>query len=144
MKLTIGKKLSLAFGTILLLMLVSAVASNYKANEISRTQESMMQMRVPTGELIKDLQRDLNQTQNKGRQQSLLEPCQKEEMRRRNSMTAHGIAPIRILMSWHRSRPTGRVRKTETGLPLSRNNFPSCDKSRRNRWPWQRAEIGTR
>jgi methyl-accepting chemotaxis protein len=68
MKLTIGRKLSLAFGTILLLMLVSAVASNYKANEISRTQESMMQMRVPTGELIKDLQRDLNQTQNKGRQ----------------------------------------------------------------------------
>ena len=66
MKLTIGKKLGLAFGTILFLMLVSAVASNFKANEISRTQESMMQMRVPTVELLKDLQRDLNMTENKG------------------------------------------------------------------------------
>jgi methyl-accepting chemotaxis protein len=68
MKLTIGKKLGLAFGTILLLMLVSAVASSFRANEIRRTQESMMQIRVPTVELVKDLQRDLNMTQNKGRQ----------------------------------------------------------------------------
>jgi methyl-accepting chemotaxis protein len=68
MKLTIGKKLVLAFGTILLLMLVSAAASNYRANEISRTQDGMVQLRIPTMQLVTDLQRDLNQTQNKGRQ----------------------------------------------------------------------------
>jgi methyl-accepting chemotaxis protein len=68
MKLTIGKKLGVAFGAILFLMLISAVASNFRANEISRTQDGMVQLRVPTVGLVKDLQRDLNQTQNKGRQ----------------------------------------------------------------------------
>jgi methyl-accepting chemotaxis protein len=80
MKITIGKKLGLAFGTILSLMLASAVASSFKANEIRRTQESMTQMRLPTVEFVKDLQRDLNQTQNKGRQAVLAgnEPDRRE------------------------------------------------------------------
>jgi methyl-accepting chemotaxis protein len=68
MKLTIGKKLGLAFGTILFLMLVSAVATHFRANEIGRTQEGMAQIRVPTVKMLSDLQRDLNQTQSKGRQ----------------------------------------------------------------------------
>ncbi len=68
MKLTIGRKLGLAFGAILLLTLVDAIASTFRANEIERVQDAMSQMRVPTVELIKDLQRDLNATQNKGRQ----------------------------------------------------------------------------
>jgi methyl-accepting chemotaxis protein len=68
MKLTIGKKLGLAFGTILCLMLVSAVVTNFRANEIARTEQVMAQLRVPTVEAIKDVQRDLNQTQDKGRQ----------------------------------------------------------------------------
>jgi methyl-accepting chemotaxis protein len=89
MKLTIGKKLGLAFGTILLLMLVSAVASSFRASEIRRTQESMMQTRVPTVELVKDLQRDLNQTQNKGRQ-AVLAGTQPE--RRDAAKKLHGNA----------------------------------------------------
>jgi methyl-accepting chemotaxis protein len=89
MKLTIGKKLGLAFGTILFLMLVSAVASNFRANEISRTQDGMVQLRVPTVELVKDLQRDLNQTQNKGRQAVL---AGTEAARRDAAKELHGIA----------------------------------------------------
>src|SRR5689334_23747822 len=68
MKLTIGKKLGLAFGTILTLMLVNAVVTHLSVNMIARTQESMAQLRVPTVEALKDLQRDLNQTQSMGRQ----------------------------------------------------------------------------
>jgi methyl-accepting chemotaxis protein len=68
MKLTVGNKLGLAFGSILFLVLISAAISNFKANAISRSQDSMMELRIPTSEVIKDLQRDLNATQNKGRQ----------------------------------------------------------------------------
>ena len=80
MKLTIGKKLGLAFGAILFLMLVSAVATNFRANEIARTQEAMAHVRVPTVETLKDLQRDLNQTQSKGRQAVLsgTQPARKD------------------------------------------------------------------
>lgn len=68
MKLTIGRKLGLAFGIILFLMLISAVASSFKVNEIPQTELFTMEIRVPTIELLKNLQRDLNQSQNKGRQ----------------------------------------------------------------------------
>lgn len=74
MKLTIGKKLGLAFGTIFFLMLVSAVATSFRANEIGRTQSTMAQMRIPAVTLTKELQRDLNQTQSKGRQEILAGP----------------------------------------------------------------------
>src|SRR4029077_3762503 len=47
---------------------ISAVASHFRANEIGLFQEVMSQIRVPTVEMLKDLQGDLNQTQSKGRQ----------------------------------------------------------------------------
>ncbi len=104
MKLTVGKKLGLAFGTILSLMLLSAVVSNFKANEIRRTQEFMVQLRVPTIELVKDLQRDLNMTQNKGRQVVLLG----------TQTTRRGIAKKQYDGAW------GGVDKDMDGLtPLS-------------------------
>jgi methyl-accepting chemotaxis protein len=71
MKLTVGKKLGLAFGAILLLTLVSALLSQFKADAILRTEEDAMKMRVPTVKAAWELQRDLNQTQNKGRQEIL-------------------------------------------------------------------------
>jgi methyl-accepting chemotaxis protein len=68
MKLTVGKKLGFAFGAIIVLMLISALVSQFKANAIRQTEEAAMQMRVPTIKAAWELQRDLNQTQNKGRQ----------------------------------------------------------------------------
>jgi methyl-accepting chemotaxis protein len=81
MRLTIGRKLGLAFGTILFLMLVSAVATHFRANEIERTQEAMAQIRVPTVKTLSDLQRDLNQAQSKGRQVILAgtQPTRRDE-----------------------------------------------------------------
>ncbi len=84
MKLTIGRKLALAFGMILLLMLGSAVAASYRAAEIGKTQQIVTQLRIPTVTLLKDLQRDLNQTESKGREITLAgtEPTRRDEARK--------------------------------------------------------------
>jgi methyl-accepting chemotaxis protein len=68
MKLTLGKKLGLGFGVILALMVLSAVLTYSKASAIKETQDRITGLRVPTIGALKDLQRDLNQTQSKGRQ----------------------------------------------------------------------------
>jgi methyl-accepting chemotaxis protein len=68
MKLTVGKKLGLAFGTILVLMLISASVSHYKLSSIRQSQAVMTDVRIPTIKLVLELQRDLNQSQSKGRQ----------------------------------------------------------------------------
>jgi methyl-accepting chemotaxis protein len=68
MKLTLGKKLGLGFGAILALMVLSAVLSYVKASAVQETQDRAMTLRVPTIRALTDLQRDLNQSQSKGRQ----------------------------------------------------------------------------
>jgi len=71
MKLTLAKKLTLGFGSILTLMVLSAVLGYVKANTIREGQQKVMTLRVPTITAFKDLQRDLNQGQSKGRQACL-------------------------------------------------------------------------
>jgi len=68
MKLTLGKKLGLGFGVILALMILSAVLTYSKGTAINETQNHMMTVRVPTMNVLTGLQRELNQTQSKGRQ----------------------------------------------------------------------------
>jgi methyl-accepting chemotaxis protein len=68
MKLTLGRKLGLGFGVILALMTLSAVLTYSKASAIKTTQDVITGTRVPTIGALKDLQKDLNQTQSKGRQ----------------------------------------------------------------------------
>ncbi len=68
MKLTLGKKLGLGFGVILALMVLSAVLTYSKGTAINETQNHMMTVRVPTMNVLTSLQRELNQTQSKGRQ----------------------------------------------------------------------------
>jgi methyl-accepting chemotaxis protein len=68
MKLTLGKKLGLGFGLILALMILSAVLTYSKASAINETQNHTMTVRVPTINALTSLQRELNQTQSKGRQ----------------------------------------------------------------------------
>ena len=67
-KLKIGQKLALGFAAILALMVFSAVLSYMKANEIGAGVDSAMKVRVPSIRTLTELQRDLNQTQSKGRQ----------------------------------------------------------------------------
>ena len=68
MKLTLGKKLGLGFGVVLALMVLSAILTYVKASAIKETQERITGLRVPTIKACTALQRDLNQSQNKGRQ----------------------------------------------------------------------------
>jgi methyl-accepting chemotaxis protein len=68
MKLTLGKKLGLGFGVILALMVFSAAMSYVKSSSIKASQDITFEVRYPTLATCKDLQRELNQTQSKGRQ----------------------------------------------------------------------------
>ncbi|MGA8493821.1 MAG: methyl-accepting chemotaxis protein [Terriglobales bacterium] len=71
MKLTTGKKVGLGFGIVLALMILSAMLTSIKAGALKQGQNRVMALRVPTIRAITDLQRDLNQTQSKGRQACL-------------------------------------------------------------------------
>ncbi len=68
MRFTLGKKLGLGFASVLALMVLSAVLTYVKGSAIKETQDLAMSVRVPTIKACTDLQRDLNQTQSKGRQ----------------------------------------------------------------------------
>ena len=67
MKLTIGKKLGLAFGTLLALMVISSALAYSKAQEI-RGIQALVDLRGNSVSALYKLQGDLNQTQSKGRQ----------------------------------------------------------------------------
>ncbi len=68
MKLTLGKKLGMSFGGVLALMVLSSVLTYVKASAIRESQDHAFNVRIPSVAACKDLQRDLNQTQSKGRQ----------------------------------------------------------------------------
>jgi methyl-accepting chemotaxis protein len=67
-KLTLGKKLGLGFGTILALMVVSATMSYLKSSDIEKKQSNALDMGVPSMLATRKLQGDMNQSQSKGRQ----------------------------------------------------------------------------
>jgi CHASE3 domain sensor protein len=68
MKLTLGKELGLGFGTILLLMLVSAGMSYIKLADIREAQQNILEVRAPTIEACKDLQSHLQEAASDARQ----------------------------------------------------------------------------
>ncbi len=80
MTFTLGKKLGAGFGCILALMVLSAVLTYVKAGAIKEGHDRTINMRFPSIAACKDLQRDLNQAQSKGRQAVLAgtEPVRRE------------------------------------------------------------------
>ncbi len=68
MKLTLGRKLGLGFGVILALMVFSAVMNYLKLAGIKQSQDATVELRFPAIEIARELQRDLNYSQVKGRQ----------------------------------------------------------------------------
>jgi methyl-accepting chemotaxis protein len=67
MKFNIGKKLGLGFATVLVLMLISSGLAYIKSQDIREIGEAVNR-RASTIKSLTALQRDLNQTQSKGRQ----------------------------------------------------------------------------
>jgi len=79
MKLTPGKKLGLGFGVILALMAFSATMTYLKSGDIKQNENRALDTRFPTLVTAEKLQRDMNGTQNKGREVILAtEPVRKE------------------------------------------------------------------
>jgi methyl-accepting chemotaxis protein len=68
MKLTVGKKLGVGFGTILTLMAVGSALSYLKLADIRKTEERILKVRVPTIEACKQLQTHLQYSNSKARQ----------------------------------------------------------------------------
>jgi CHASE3 domain sensor protein len=68
MKLTLGKELGLGFGTILLLMVISAGMSYIKPADIREAQQNILEVRAPTVEACKDLQSQLQEAASDARQ----------------------------------------------------------------------------
>src|SRR5271169_432620 len=71
MKLNVGKKLGLGFGTILVVMVVSSVVSYWKSRTI-REVEARVDIHVSSQKALFELQRDVNRAQSKGREIILL------------------------------------------------------------------------
>ena len=71
MKLTVGKKLGLGFGTILVVMGVSSAVSYWMARTI-REVEARVDIHVSSQKALFELQRDVNRAQSKGREIILL------------------------------------------------------------------------
>ncbi len=67
MKLTLGRKLGLAFGSLLVLLAMSSGLAYSRARAIRSLENQMMEVDFPSSKLGADLQRDLNQTQSQGR-----------------------------------------------------------------------------
>ena len=68
MKLTIGRKLGLGFSIIFALMFLGTILSYLRVEQMTTREDFLTAVRIPSIGLLKDLQRDLTQTQDKGRQ----------------------------------------------------------------------------
>ena len=68
MKLTLGKKIGFGFGVILAVTLFNSGISFFKSAAIRKSQDFTFELRFPSLVAATKLQRDLNQTQSKGRQ----------------------------------------------------------------------------
>ena len=72
MKFTIGRKLGLAFATLLGLMIFTAGVAHVKSRDVRRNELKLSSLRVPTYLADLNMQRDLNRAQSKGREVLLL------------------------------------------------------------------------
>jgi methyl-accepting chemotaxis protein len=67
-RLSLGKKLILSFGVILILAVIGSTISYFKLSTLIQDLDTTFQLRFPSTEAAKDLQRDINMTTVKARQ----------------------------------------------------------------------------
>jgi methyl-accepting chemotaxis protein len=68
MRFTLGKKLYVGFGIVLSLLMLGSTVCYLKARRIAQSEDAAFRVSVPSMKAVIRLQRDLNQTQVKGRQ----------------------------------------------------------------------------
>jgi methyl-accepting chemotaxis protein len=127
MKITLGKKLGMGFGVILALMVFTSTTSYLKSANIKRNQDVTFELRYPTLEICRRLQRDLNQTESKGRQVILAatEPDRRDQARKvfdenwgeieKDVAQLHDFAP-----RWSLQANSDRLAEVKQHLPLLR------------------------
>lgn len=118
MKLKIGTKLSLAFGIVLVLMLISGVLTYFRLEEISTTVHQMNQVRVPTIDAARLLQDDLDYAGNKARQAIL---ASTDSLRRESAQAAFNEAYERA------NRELDTLTKLSSGWVLQENRDRLAD-----------------
>ena len=112
MNLTVGKKLGLGFGTILVVMVFSSVVSYLKARTI-REVEARVGIHVSSQKALFELQRDVNRAQSKGREVILL-GSQPPVTKARDQFSSNLIKILRRSTSWPLN---GLFKRTATGWP---------------------------
>ncbi|MFZ3215006.1 MAG: methyl-accepting chemotaxis protein [Candidatus Acidiferrales bacterium] len=127
MKVTMGKKLGLGFGTILALMVLSAILAYSRASEIETFSRDALTVRAPTRKWAMSLQKDLNQTQSKGRQ-AILAGTQPERRAAAmetfaenwNAIEKDVAALDELARAWPLEENRERFAKVKEGLPKLR------------------------
>ena len=127
MKLTLGKKLGAGFGIILALMVFVATAGYLKSDDIRRSQDVAFEVRIPSLKAAITLQRDLNQTQVKGRQAILAgtEPARLEATKKLFDGTWIDVEKDIVVMDelapkWNLQASRDELNEIKKQLPLLR------------------------
>ncbi len=125
MKLTIGKKIGLGFGTVLCLMIVSSGLAYMKLRVIRASETRLIEIRVPSQKLPVDLERDLNQSQNKGRQVILAgaDPARKEAAEKKYEAIWKDVdqdiaAMDELAPKWLQQENRDRWNKAKESIPM--------------------------
>ncbi|HTZ83581.1 MAG TPA: methyl-accepting chemotaxis protein [Candidatus Acidoferrales bacterium] len=135
MRLTIGKKLALTFGTILALMLVSTVLSYMKSLEMRQQQEYAISVRAPSVAACKNLQRDLNLAASKTRQAILsgTDPKRFEESQKLSAAAWDAAAQDTkdldaLSVRWVKQENRDVLAKIESQIPPDKEVMQRCER----------------
>jgi methyl-accepting chemotaxis protein len=127
MKLTLGKKLGLGFGVVLALMVFSSAMRYVTSRSIKRMEDDAFEVRVPSLKAAIRLQRDLNQTQVKGRQAILAgsQPARLQEAKKLFEGTWRDIEKDmagmdQLAPGWTRQEDRDRLVEIKKQLPILR------------------------
>ena len=142
MKFTIGRKLGLGFSTVLALLIISSGLVYVKSREIKEI-ETAVERRAATEKALIALQRELNQTQSKGRQIVL---AGTEQIRREAAQKLFDSVPGTTISKRTSPRSTnwrrnGAFKKTVTGGQTPRKCSQNFGWLRRQRWMLRSARI---
>jgi methyl-accepting chemotaxis protein len=125
MKLTIGKKIGLGFGTVLCFMIISSGLAYMNLRVIRASETRLIEIRVPSQKLPVDLERDLNQSQNKGRQVILAgaDPARKEAAEKKYEAIWKDVdqdiaAMDELAPKWLQQENRDRWNKAKESIPM--------------------------
>ena len=128
MKFTIGSKLLVGFGTVLVLMVVSAGLSFRKSMDIKEIEHFIFSRQLSSIQAADRLMDDLDYSGSKGRQAILVgsQPATKRgqpgKVRCRVEQDRKDPWP-----NWMNCPSIGFIRRTKTGGPALKKAYPRCE-----------------